>query len=131
MAINTPSVLVIDDDPGMLHLLEVVFRKNGMTGEMVRSAEVAASKLRERTYDTLLLDLAMPGLSGFDFLGILERSHPELLKKTIVVTGLDPSRWDGFDPARIWGVVRKPFEPSRLVRSIRLCANGEGEESGD
>jgi CheY-like chemotaxis protein len=78
-------VLVVDDDPLVLHTTAAIVRSFGFS---VRSAEdgfVALKILREVLPDIILTDLRMPGMSGFELLSIVRRRFPHI--PTIAISG--------------------------------------------
>lgn len=64
-AAPTPTILIVDDDPVMLRLLGHILAAMG-TILSVSSGEEALTLLRERPVDLVLLDVDMPGISGFE-----------------------------------------------------------------
>ncbi|HRY15802.1 MAG TPA: response regulator, partial [Candidatus Competibacteraceae bacterium] len=69
------SILVVDDELGLLVSLEQLLKMQGHRVTIAASGVQALTHLAEIRYDLLLLDLAMPGVSGarvLDF--IVERS---------------------------------------------------------
>ena len=77
------QVLFVDDDPGFL--TQVGFLMSQLAGETWRihtasSAGEALTRLQEHSYDLLVLDINMPVLDGVQFLGLLQRRFPNLIK---------------------------------------------------
>ena len=68
------SVLFIDDDADLLEMLQMMFeRKRTMTVRTALSATEALGILRDASFDAIVVDLDMPGMSGLDFLRLLRK----------------------------------------------------------
>ena len=63
---DTPGILVVDDDPALLTLLETVFRRRGFSVWCANSGEAAIELYRRHQADigVVLLDVCMPFLDG-------------------------------------------------------------------
>lgn len=61
---NTLSILVVDDDPVIRHLLEQRLRKANYTVEVAEDGYIAEKLIRKNAYDIILTDLMMPGGIG-------------------------------------------------------------------
>ncbi|HYJ96687.1 MAG TPA: response regulator, partial [Burkholderiaceae bacterium] len=70
---NTPSVLVVDDDPGTLELMVATLQTLGIAARTATSGTQALEMIEQQSPDALILDLVMPGLNGFDLLHALRR----------------------------------------------------------
>ena len=71
---EVPRVLVIDDSQSNRELLCSMLRREGLIGEAAANAEEALERLQQQTYDLILLDLVMPGVTGYDLLLQLKES---------------------------------------------------------
>ncbi|MBI4511955.1 MAG: EAL domain-containing protein [Deltaproteobacteria bacterium] len=78
-------VLVVDDERPILNAYARVLSAAGFAVETAQDGRVAADLVRERRYDVIVSDLAMPGLSGIDLLRIV-REH-DLDVPVILATG--------------------------------------------
>ena len=76
-------VLVVDDDPSIRELVSVRLTLAGNTVLTARHGRDALTRLRERRYDGMVLDLNMPELDGF---GVLEQIDKHLMPPTLVLT---------------------------------------------
>jgi DNA-binding response OmpR family regulator len=65
---NILQVLFIEDDPFLSGLLHNHFLENGIPVVIMSDAEKALAWLSENRPDLILLDLVLPGMSGYDFL---------------------------------------------------------------
>jgi DNA-binding response OmpR family regulator len=79
-----PSVLVIDDDSAVHALLDEDLSSLGFAIENAYSGEDGLRAARDGTPDVIVLDLMMPGLSGFDIAGSL-KDNPRTANIPIVV----------------------------------------------
>ncbi|MFM7676431.1 MAG: response regulator [Synechococcus sp.] len=70
-------ILVVDDTPSNLEVLERQLLRKGHRVTTCLSAEAALEQLRQQAFDLILLDLLMPGMNGDEFLRYL-KSDPEL-----------------------------------------------------
>ncbi|MFO1039845.1 MAG: PAS domain S-box protein [Geminicoccaceae bacterium] len=80
-------VLVVDDEPDIGLLVADVLRRDGLTVDIVRSGRAAVERLRETHYDLVVSDLRMPDMDGAALWETLAKEHPEVARKTIVITG--------------------------------------------
>ncbi|HYL80825.1 MAG TPA: response regulator, partial [Candidatus Acidoferrum sp.] len=79
------SVLIVDDDPGALHLLQAILQDAGF---VVRTADRPGRALRlveEAPPDLLITDLRMPEMSGVELLQAAQALRPDLC--CLVITG--------------------------------------------
>jgi CheY-like chemotaxis protein len=81
-----PRVLVVDDDPSYLLILERLCRACGADVVTTSSADEARSALRRETFDLLLLDLQLDRHEGLPLIAEVEHD-PQLAPKAVVVTG--------------------------------------------
>ena len=68
-----PTVLIVEDEPKMLRLLELNLSDEGYTTRSAASAEAALSLLRQESVDLVLTDLRLPGMDGLEFLQAAKR----------------------------------------------------------
>jgi len=71
-------LLLVDDDPGVLELLNEYFVAQGYKVEAASNGEAALSAVRATRPDLVLLDIRMPGLDGVEVLRRLRRQDPTL-----------------------------------------------------
>jgi DNA-binding response OmpR family regulator len=65
-------ILVVDDEPDTLGLIELTLKTAGYRVQTAANANHALKLLQQDTFDLLLLDIMMPGLSGFDLVRKLQ-----------------------------------------------------------
>jgi CheY-like chemotaxis protein len=81
------TILVIDDDPGIVSGLSRLLRRDGHTVETADNGHQALERLREHHYDVILCDLRMPDLDGPVFYRRLLLQSPSVCQRVIFLTG--------------------------------------------
>jgi signal transduction histidine kinase len=81
-----PSILVVDDNEGLMPALVDAFGAQGYRAEGAQSASQALEKLEQAAFDVLLTDLVMPGMDGVGLLERVRARFPEMV--VILMTGL-------------------------------------------
>jgi CheY-like chemotaxis protein len=105
------DILVVDDNPALLGMLEEVFQWNGYTVRTASDGFEALAAIRDRLPDVLLSDLNMPRMSGFELLSIVRRRFPTMAviamsgdhSATLISRGIAA---DGFYPKGTASVAR-------------------------
>ena len=77
------SVLVIDDNVVNRRVAQGLFRKLGWAVDTVDSGEQALPRLRDRSYDLILLDISMPGMNGMEVCQHI-RTDPQLMDVRVI-----------------------------------------------
>lgn len=112
------SILVVDDDPGMRSLVAASL---SMEGHQVVTAADGSSALRvvEQNPPTLiLLDKAMPRLSGPEFARELRARGFDT--PIIVISGSEDGKQFASD-IHAWSYIRKPFQIPQLLGVVSEC----------
>ena len=122
-----PTVLVVEDDPTILQLLEVNFEMEGFIVLRAEDGEQGLAVARESAPDVIVSDVMMPKMSGLELVKALKASTatkaiPVILlsakaQGTDVRQGLEAGADD---------YVTKPFEPLDLIDRVNgiLLRNG-------
>jgi CheY-like chemotaxis protein len=116
-------VLVADDDPIILRLLEVNLGLEGFLVETASRGEDAIRRAQSSRPDIIILDVMMPGMTGYDVAEQL-RSHPETASIPVVFLSAraqDEDRQRG-EALGVAAYVTKPFDPGELVEIVRRVA---------
>lgn len=81
-------VLCVDDEPRNLKLLEAILAPAGYELVMAENGEQALSLIEQQPPDLILLDIMMPGLSGYDVLTKIRAADNSRLVPVVMVTAL-------------------------------------------
>jgi len=115
------SVLVVDDDDGIRELASEVLARAGFRVLTARGGHEALACVREvgaDRVDAVLLDLAMPDMSGEEAFLRLRELRGDL--PVILVTGYDAARVaERFAARGLDALLRKPWEPEDLIAAVR------------
>lgn len=87
---ESATVLVVDDTPQNVKLLTDLLTLNGYRVEAAQSGEEALAKIAASIPDIVLLDVMMPGLSGYDVCRKIRQTPATALLPVVMVTSLDP-----------------------------------------
>jgi DNA-binding LytR/AlgR family response regulator len=111
------KALVADDEPLARDELVYMLRQAGCveTIDHVSSALEALERLQESRYDVLFLDIRMPGLSGLEAMGVVNRLSER--PQVVFVTAYDEHALAAFDVSATDYLV-KPVSESRLRRAL-------------
>jgi DNA-binding response OmpR family regulator len=115
-----PRVLLVDDEPIILRLLQVNMRLEGFEVIACSNGEVAPRRASERPPDVVVLDVVLPGIDGFEVCERLREAPATARVPVIMVTAQaqDEDRERGY-ALGVREYVTKPFEPSDLVALVR------------
>jgi two-component system KDP operon response regulator KdpE len=114
-----PRILLVEDDPPLLTILQAAMDYGGFKGESVRTGRDAIEAFRTRKFDAVLIDLGLPDLDGGEVLRTLREDSDVPI---LVVSGRESERdriealdrgADDFIP--------KPFLPGELLARIRAA----------
>jgi len=118
-----PRVLIVDDDDGIQTLMKTLLRRREVIVDSVSDGDAALRKMRERSYDSIVLDLMLPKVNGFEVVRELKTNSPDLLKRTIVVTAVSNHALADFeDSGLVRCVLRKPFDINQFINEVLACA---------
>jgi len=70
------KVLVVDDERSMRELIRIVLEKQGHEVDEAEDGRVAVERITDGTYDLVLTDLKMPGMTGLEVLSHVKRNDP-------------------------------------------------------
>lgn len=129
IADDAPHILIVDDDRRIRDLLGKYLLENGYRISLAKDAQEARNTMKGLQFDLLILDVMMPGESGFEFASDLRGNStvPILMltaksEPTDRVTGLEL----GIDD-----YVAKPFEPRELILRINnILRRQDSDEDG-
>lgn len=121
-------ILIVEDEGAIADVEKAYMERDGYAADIAPDGLAALELFRKETYDLVLLDLMLPGMSGVDVCREIRRTSqtPVIMVTALsgeddVVAGLDAGADD---------YVVKPFSPRVLMARIRANIRHSGEEGG-
>ncbi|SPF36845.1 GAF sensor hybrid histidine kinase (fragment) [Syntrophobacter sp. SbD1] len=114
---NSYRLLLVEDDPEILNLLQDMLRLKGHRVTAVSDGEKALELIDSNDYDLVLTDLGMPMISGWEIAGRAKAKNPEL--PVVMITG-----WGAqYEDSELTGrgvdlILSKPLSWDKLLSSI-------------
>jgi CheY-like chemotaxis protein len=108
------QVLIVDDDPDVSDVLREIVDTYGYQAFVTNSAKEAAAILAKEKIRLILLDLAMPGITGDQFLEFIRKQGFQV-PVVVVSAHVDEEREKSLRAAGISGIVKKPFEVGQVI----------------
>jgi two-component system, cell cycle sensor histidine kinase and response regulator CckA len=118
--IQRKSILVVDDEPGVVAVLMEVFSEDGYRVDTAANGQEALKKLQELAFDVIMCDIRMPKMDGITFYRVIAQQEPYLLARWIFLTGdiLNPRTHDFLQQVAT-AVLEKPFEIRKVREAVR------------
>jgi CheY-like chemotaxis protein len=115
-----PRILVVDDDPVILRLLQVNFRLEGYDVVTASRGDEAIQIAREQAPEVIVLDVMMPGIDGYEVCRALKEDPTTAGAPVIFLSARaqDADRDRGY-ALGVVAYVTKPFDPAQLVDVVR------------
>jgi CheY-like chemotaxis protein len=111
-------VLLIEDDEPVAATMSEILLDLGYETHIASSADQGLVRMPAVRPDVVLLDLTMPGMSGFEALSLLRQRHPAV-PVIVVTSNVEPEVAQRVLDAGAFAHVLKPFDMVSLDRSVR------------
>ena len=123
----TARILVVDDEPAITQFLKRVLIDEGYEVKTIDNAEAALKLIESERYSLILLDIKLPGMSGFELYEHLDKLDKSLTRRVAFITGdVLATNTKNFLSRTRAPYFTKPFDIDRLKREIkRLLTRGE------
>jgi len=118
-----PTILVIDDDPAMQTVLEIVLREAGYRVEVAGNGQEGMRKLVSLRPNLVICDIMMPQMDGVE---AFQRMKDQLQEEGIpifIITALNRRPWFADLEAEGAVIIQKPFEIKQMLNLIQTMLN--------
>src|SRR6267378_3628199 len=130
------EILVVDDDDLIRDTLYELLSPEYLC-RTAETAEEALARLEAETFDVVLTDISMPGLSGRELLGRVLQKYPKT--PVIIISGIsDQEHAEGLIKLGAFDFLLKPFSLDVVEKSVRRAVEyrkrlleGKGSEDGE
>lgn len=109
--------MVVDDNPEMLRIVSRILELEGYSVAAASSGSRALALLDEQEPDLVILDIMMPGLSGFQIVDLIRQRGS--IPVIILATGYEVTTLDGAPGLGADDYVRKPFRKAELLVRVK------------
>lgn len=116
-------ILIVDDDPMVLHFADLVLTQQGYKVTTAASSDTALQLLGRDSFAIVLLDINMPGMTGLDVLRLM-RDRPKRPKILMITAHRDPATIMQALEQGADGYLAKPFKPQDLTRRVEIILKG-------
>jgi two-component system alkaline phosphatase synthesis response regulator PhoP/two-component system response regulator VicR len=120
------TILVVDDDPHVLRLVEINLKQIGCEVRTAPDGEEALSQIAANRPDLVILDVMMPRLDGFETLKRLrsDTTYDDLPVIMLTARAQDEDVFEGYGRGAQW-YLTKPFAPDELRSTVRRLLKPE------
>lgn len=120
------TVLVVEDEDDVAEILSYSLRREGFRVLTASEAAAGLAVVQSERPDVVLLDVMMPGITGWEMLERMQEDEEACRIPVIVVTVLEEPRFlekaAKYDAA---GYIQKPFRPEEVLRTVRSVLDRE------
>ncbi|HBO84165.1 MAG TPA: hypothetical protein DD641_04155 [Deltaproteobacteria bacterium] len=129
------SILVIDDEESMRHMLSIILKKEGYDVVCAGNGEQALTVLKKQDFDFILCDIKMPKMDGIEFLKRLKTPPPSpsplegegrgggvvimMSAYGTIDTALECMKLGAYD------YISKPFKPDEIILTLKKAEERE------
>lgn len=120
MTHNTNKILIVDDDEFLLDMYSTKFKENGFLVETAKNVSEAVEKVVVFEPHTILVDLVMPNIDGFD---IIQSLRKEMGANALIIALSNLDQEDDIKKAISSGadeyIIKANFTPSQVLEKIK------------
>ncbi len=120
-------LLIVEDEDTLCESLQRVFQREGYEVDIADSAESAFTLLEEKSYDLIITDIILPGISGIELLVKYRKKNPS--QKVIVITAFASlaSAVEAIKAGACDFIV-KPLMHDEMKRAVRNALDKQAEK---
>ena len=132
MTASRTSILVVDDDPDLLRLMQIRLTAAGYAVSTAESGERALAQVSVARPQLVVTDLRMGGMDGMALFEAIRAGHPTLPVIMLTAHGTIPDAVSAVQRG-VFGYLTKPFDPKALLAEVEraLAMAGGGREGAD
>ncbi|HEY3432453.1 MAG TPA: diguanylate cyclase [Rhodocyclaceae bacterium] len=113
------TLLLVDDEPALLHSLQRLFRNEGYALLTAGSGEEALQLLETQVAQVIISDQRMPGISGVEFLARAKVLYPDSVR--LILSGYADIEviTDSINKGSVYKFLHKPWDNTLLLENVR------------
>jgi DNA-binding NtrC family response regulator len=121
VATAKPTVLVVDDETGILDSLNILLRNEGFAPQVAHGGKAGLERIEEMNPDIVLTDIRMPNVSGVDILAAARLSDPDVPVILMTAQATLQSAMQAVNEGAFY-YIQKPFHNDELVAILKRAA---------
>jgi two-component system response regulator HydG len=118
---NKPSVLIVDDETGILDSLNILLRNEGFTPRTAHGGKAGLAAIAETRPDIVLTDVRMPNVTGVEILAAARQSDPDVPVILMTAQATLQSAMQAVNEGAFY-YIQKPFRNDELIAILRRAA---------
>lgn len=117
----TANVLCIDDDAGVVELVELILQREGISVVGASNGEAGLAIMRQSSPQAVLLDIMMPDIDGWEVFKQIKADAALKNIPVIILTARDSTFEEivARERAGVDDYITKPFTPDQLRKSVK------------
>ena len=112
------TVLLVDDEAGILTALERTFALGGISTQSVRDPDVALEMVKAGDVAVVVSDNRMPGMSGIELLSSIKHISPDTVRILMTGAGDLNTAVDAINNGGVFKLILKPWDEESLLRDV-------------
>ena len=114
------KILVVDDSKVITDLIKLMLEKSGYGCMAANNGKECMQLLQKEKFDLILLDIAMPEVSGLDLLDAIKSDERQKGTKVVVFTASSPTEaeLEAYMAKGAVGLIRKPVKKEALIAQL-------------
>lgn len=118
---TSPSVLIVDDESGILQTLEILLRAEGFAPHVAQGGKAALEKLQTLSPDIVLSDVRMPQVTGVEVLAAAKAKDPDVPVILMTAQATLQTAMQAVNEGAFY-YIQKPFRNDELLAILRRAA---------
>ena len=116
-----PTVLIVDDETGILETLEILLRSEGFAPQVAQGGRAGLDALERGSHDIILSDVRMPQVTGVELLAAARRKDPDVPVILMTAQATLQTAVQAVNEGAFY-YIQKPFRNDELVAILRRAA---------
>lgn len=112
------KIMVVDNEPDIVDLTRTVLELGGYQVVPAYSGEECLKKLEDEDVDLILLDIMMPGMSGWDVFNRIKRNYSHIKVAFMSVLEISEKRKQVLLDEGLSEYIMKPFDKDTLLEKV-------------
>lgn len=118
------KILVVDDNVDTLNLVKMMLQTDSHNVWLAKSGEECLNILNGQKVDLILLDIMMPGMSGYDVFQKVRANDKQTKIAFMTALEASPERQKEFAASGLNGYITKPFTAKELLEKVKKILSG-------